>query len=133
MNQMMSNMNQMMGNMMGGMAGMAGANMMSGGLFGQRTIGQNEVCPATNIAKNCMAPSAIKSFDMMQKMLLEDTVPLRTAVGITPDTKRACSCKVLEEPAQITSCVSGAFQTTVCTTCQAYSTLSEVVVITRHV
>lgn len=46
-----------------------GANM--GGMFGGALIGANEMCPATSIAKNCMAPSVIQSFDMMQKMMLE--------------------------------------------------------------
>ena len=57
-----------MGNMGNGGFGSA-AGM--GGIFGGATIGQNEMCPATNIAKNCMAPSTLQNFNMMQKMMLE--------------------------------------------------------------
>lgn len=60
-----------MAGMMGGMAGMMGGTTGGGGVFGGRTIGQNEMCPATQVARNCMSPSTINSFDIMQKMLLE--------------------------------------------------------------
>jgi len=57
----------MMGNgmMAGGLPGIGGIGL--GNIFGGATVGQNEVCPATNIARNCMAPSAIRNFDIMQK------------------------------------------------------------------
>jgi hypothetical protein len=70
----MGNMGQM-GNMgpMGNMGLMPNMAMggMPGGLFTNPTLGEKEVCPATNIARNCMVPSTINQNDMMQKMLLE--------------------------------------------------------------
>jgi len=82
---MMGNAGMMGNGMLMGNTGMMGNGMMAGGLmgspgigglglgniFGGATVGQNEVCPATNIARNCMAPSAIRNFDIMQKMTLE--------------------------------------------------------------
>lgn len=54
---------------MGGIGGIGGMGMQN--LFGGSTINPNEVCPAVTVAKNCMDPGTIKSFDMMQKMMLE--------------------------------------------------------------
>jgi len=56
-----------------GMFGGGGLNggIYGGGAWGGSSIQPNEMCAPVNVAKNCMAPSAIRGFDLMQKMSLE--------------------------------------------------------------